>query len=245
MRFLLSCIVLMLVAVACKKSETLEVPPLADYYPMQVGKTFTYRLDSIKTANFDLRLDTIYYMARDTVESKFTDALGRESFRIFRYIRDTMQTQPWKYIATYVVSYTADGKSIEFLDNNLRYQKLHQPLTNGTTWKGNSFIDTKSANSTVKFLDEWNYEYQHIKDPFTVRKGRFDNTISVLQTDETIPEGPFDPNSYQQRNYSVEVYAKGVGMIYKYFIHYTYQVTPIKRFDSDSYGVRLNLVDYK
>ncbi len=250
MRFVVSCLVILMVLLACNKTENLNLPTLTDYYPLQVGKTFTYRMDSIKTAPFGTRLDTLYFLAKDTVESKFTDAQGRESYRIWRFIKDTLpnSTQPWRFAATYIATIAQDGKSIEYLDNNLRYIVLSQPVKEGHSWKGNSHIDTKSANSMVRFLDEWEYQYQDVAVPATVRKGTFDNTITVLQQDETIPPGPFNPAFYQQRNYSVEIYAKGVGLIYKNFLHWTWQNNPphyCSCNDDESYGIRLNLVDHK
>lgn len=245
MRFLIICLFVAAAVVSCKKDEVLTLPALKEYYSLAVGKTFTYRLDSIKIAPFGVRLDTVYYLAKDTVETKFTDALGRESYRIFRFIKDTLpnSVQPWRFAATYVATYSNDAASIEYIDNNLRFLILRQPLTEGNTWKGNTFIDTKSANSPVKFLDEWEYQLQYVNMPFSVSKGTFDSTITILQQDETIPPGPFNPAFYQQRNYSVEVYAKGAGLIYKYFLHWTWQTNGTGRYDDDSYGIRLNLID--
>lgn len=232
--------------IACSKKEVTDYPSMADYYPLQVGKTFTYRLDSTVRTNFGAALTVYYYLAKDSVESQFNDAQGRPSYRIFRYIRDTAQTQPWKYLTTLVSTFDLNRKWVENVDNNLRYIILHEPVTEGYSWKGNSYIDTKSGNSLVKYLDEWNYTYENIGQPYTVRKGTFDTTITVLQADEVSPPGPFNSSNYQQTNYSVEVYAKGVGLIYKEFIHKTWQITPPPaHWDDDSYGIRLNLVNFK
>jgi hypothetical protein len=108
---------------------------------------------------------------------------------------------------------------------------------------GNSYIDTKSAGSPYQYLDGWNYTYQNAGQPFTVLNGVLNNTITVLQQDETSPPGDFDPNNYQQRNYSVEVYAQGIGLVYKEFLHWTWQPTS-GGYEPDSYGIKLNLIDY-
>jgi len=238
--------ILCVAAVACSKKDVVNYPALSEYYPLKVGRTYTYRLDSTVRANFGASLVVKYYLAKDSVESQFNDAQGRLSYRIFRYLRDTLQTQPWTYMATYVATFDASAKSMEYVDNNLRYLSLKEPVTEGFTWKGNSYIDTKSGSSPVKYLDEWNYSYGNIGLPFTVRKGKFDTTISVLQADEVSPPGPFNPANYQQTNYSKEVYAKGVGLIYKEFLHKTWQISPAPaHWDDDSYGIKLNLVDYK
>ncbi len=240
-----SLMLLCTVILACNEKETVSYPPLSDYYPLQVGKTFTYRLDSTVRLPFGTGLTVKYFLARDSVESQFSDAQGRPSFRIYRYLRDTLQTQPWAYKVTNIVTIDENKKWIEYVENNLRFIVLRQPLSEGFSWKGNSYIDTKSGSSPVQYLDEWNYTYQDMHMPFTVRKGTLDNTISVLQADEVSPPGPFNPAFYQQTNYSKEVYAKGVGLIYKEFLHKAWDLSPGPHWVDNSYGVKLNLVDYK
>jgi hypothetical protein len=244
----ISVMMLCLITVACNKKETLSFAALTEYYPLQVGKTFTYRLDSILPINFGTSLQTKHYLAKDSIESQFSDAQGRPSFRIWRFVRDTLATQPWRYTSTYVATIDNNQKWIEYVDNNLRFIALRQPITEGFSWKGNSFIDTRSGGSPVQFMDDWDYTYQDIDQSYTVRKGKFDSTISVLHVDEVTPPGPFNPCYYQQTNYSIEVYAKGVGLIYKEFLHKIWNLASSNCSGGswdDSYGVKLNLVDYK
>ena len=97
-------------------------------------------------------------------------------------------------------------------------------------------------------MDNWNYTYQNINTPFTVLKGSIDSTITVLGIDETRPDdGPFDPQYFKQRDYAEEVYAKGVGLIYKEFTHWVWQpsdnINP-GHYEDGSYGIKMNLVDY-
>src|SRR5687768_3706428 len=147
MRLILFLLVFCVLAVSCNDKEVIGYPSLTGYYPLQPGKTFIYRLDSIVPINFGQTLETRYYRAKDSVESQFTDALGRPSFRIYRYITDSAGTQPWTYKVTNVVTIDENKKWIEYVENNLRFIVLRQPITEGFNWKGNSFIDTKSGNS--------------------------------------------------------------------------------------------------
>jgi hypothetical protein len=226
-----------------KKTETFNTLPLSDYYPLVKGKVYYYRLDSTVPAPFGTALLVKSYLAKDTIEATFTDNEGREAFRIFRFIRDTAQTTPWVFASTYIA--TPVNNRMEYVDNNLRFIKLVAPVTNDYSFKAHTYIDTKSLNSMVPYLDEWEYTYANVNAPFTVRGRTFDSTVTVLQHDETTPEGPFNPNSYQQRNYGVEVYAKGIGLVYKEFLHWTYQTTPPpSKFEDGSYGVKLSLISY-
>lgn len=226
-----------------KESETLNTATLTDYYPLQTGKSFLYRLDSTVLASFGTFLVVKSYQAKDSIESTFIDNQGRLSYRIFRQIRDTAGLQPWRFAATYVA--TATPNSVEFVDNNLRFLKLRAPVTEGNTWKGHSFIDTKSLNTTVGYLDEWQYEYKNVGQPFNLFTTKYDNTVTVFQQDETTPPGPFDRNNYQQRNLGTEIYAKGVGLIYKEFLHWTWQTTPPPaKYEDGSFGIKLRLISH-
>lgn len=228
----------------CKKeSETLETASLTDYFPLEVGKTYLYRLDSTVPASFGSALIVKSYQAKDTIESTFTDNQGRLSYRIFRFIRDTAGLQPWTFGATFVATPTDDA--IEYVDNNLRFLKLHAPVTEGYLWLAHSFIDTKSLNTTVGYLDEWEYEYQNVGSEYTVLNTVYDSTVTVFQHDETTPEGPFDAANYYQLNKASEVYAKGIGLIYKEFLHWTWQTTPPpSKYEDGSYGVKLSLISH-
>jgi len=227
-----------------KESATVTFPALSDYYPLQTGRVFIYRLDSsiIPISGSELLVKS--YHAKDSIADTIRDNMMRLSYRIYRFVTDTLETQPWQTTGTFYV--TPEEQTVEFVDdNNLRFIKLKQPLRDYFSWDGNSYIETKTATSPYQYLDGWNYTYQNLGMPYTVEKGTLDNTVTVVQQDETSPPGPFDVGSYQQRNYSVEVYAKDIGLIYKELIHWTWQTTPPPaKFDNDSYGIKLSLIDY-
>lgn len=235
---------LLLSLYSCKKeSETLNTASLSDYFPLVTGKTYLYRLDSTVPASFGTALIVKSYLAKDSIESIFTDNEGRLSYRIFRFIRDTAGLQPWQFGSTFVA--TPTDKWIEYVDNNLRFLKLHAPVTENYSWLAHSFIDTRSLNTTVSYLDDWEYEYRNLDSNYTVFNTTYDSTVTVFQHDETTPEGPFDPASYYQLNKAIEVYAKGIGLIYKDFIHWTWQTTPPpSKYEDGSYGVKLRLISH-
>ncbi len=231
--------------VSCtKESAHVSFPALADYYPLEIGKVFVYRLDSSLIPFSGSQLEIKSYHAKDSIADTIRDNQNRLSYTIYRYVTDTLESEPWQPIITYYI--TPSVNTIEVVDeNNLRFIKLKEPIRNDFTWTGNTYIDTRSATSPYQYMDGWNYIYQNIGMPYTLLNKTFDSTITVLQQDETSPPGPFDPNNYQQRNYSVEIYAKEIGLIYKEFVHWTWQPTPPPpRFDNDSYGIKLSLIDY-
>lgn len=228
---------------SCKEHELLQpYLQISRYYPLEPGRVMIYRMDSTSTTPFGAALQTHSYHIKDSFVNTFLDNSGRVSYRVFRYISDTAEAQPWQYLVSYFVTPVQDG--IELVDdNNLRYIKIKSPARDGFTWQGNSYIDTRSAGSPYQYMDEWNYTYSNTDALFTTLMGEVDSTITVNQADETSPEGPFDPAFYQQRNFSKEVYAKGVGLVYREFLHWTWQTDPPPaHYESDSYGITLNLM---
>ena len=229
--------------VSCsKQTEVLNLPELSAYYPLEVGKVLIYRLDSTLVPYTGYVLDVRSYHAKDSIADTIRDNQNRLSYRVYRFVTDTLESQPWQPIITYYI--TPTDNTVEVMDeNNLRFIKLKEPVRNDFTWTGNTYIDTKSGTSPYQYLDGWNYIYQNVGMPYTLANGTLDNTITILQQDETSPPGDFDPNNYQQRNYSVEVYALGIGLVYKELLHWTWQTTPISKYDNDSYGIKLSLIN--
>jgi hypothetical protein len=170
---------------SCSSKENLAIITADELSPMQVGKVFIYRLDS--TVNFNQSLVVHSYIAKDSIESKFNDGSGRTSFRIFRYLTDTLQTKPWQYTATYYS--TTDNNTIEYIDNNLRFVSLVSPVRAGVQWKGTQYINSISP-SPFSYFSNWNFEYQNADEPFLTKKGIIQNTYTIFQQDETLPDIP-------------------------------------------------------
>lgn len=208
-----------------KKTDEFQSSQLNEYFNLEVGKWVRYRLDSLLYINFGQKDTTIYYEAKDVVDGTVTDNLGRPGWRIVRYLRDTASTSDndWQATLTYEVIPTRE--TVEVLEQNLRYQKLKLPVKEGFSWDGNSYISTFSYDPTwdYTYLDYWNYTYANVDAPFEVFGGAMvDSTLTVNEQDVT--DGtPSDPNLPSSRTYSMEVYGKGIGLIYKDFIHWEHQ----------------------
>lgn len=219
-KILLSAIVALLFFSACKKEpETLQTATISEFAPLQVGKYITYQLDSFRYLPFSTQGITISYQVKFYVDGQITDNLGRPAYRIVRYIRsnDSASFVPDN---SFTAVNTANG--FEFVDNNLRFLKLKEPFTNGYTWKGNSYINTSTQYADFAYLDGWDYTYDSLNAPLTLGSITVDSTVKVAQRDEVIGN-PDDPGSYSEKNYGVEYYAKGIGLVYKKLFHSEYQ----------------------
>jgi hypothetical protein len=233
---------IVLVFSQCNKKDELATEPVDSYLQLQVGKYVIYRLDSLKFVNLDTVKSS--YQAKDEIDGAITDNLGRPSWRVVRYLRDLAGTQAWTPSLTYMI--TVSNGTAEVIEDNFRYLKLKQPIRDGFNWKGNTHISLYSSDPDwdYRFLDDWAYTYENVDGGFTTAGGPVENTITVNQRDEVLGS-PNDPLGYSERNFAFEVYGKGIGLVYKDFLHMQYQPAsggnPAYRL---GYGIKLNMLSH-
>ena len=239
---LLIIIIAAVIFTSCTKStDVLDLPSVNEYSPFIIGKYITYNLDSTVFINFGTKDTVVKYQVKLVVDAQITDNLGRPAYRIIRYIRKTA-ANPWNPDNTFMAVPT--DFAMEFVENNMRFLKLKGPVKDGFTWKGNSYIDTYSLNSNVKYLDDWDYTYDSVNVKKTIGTFTLDSTLHVAQRDEIIGN-PADANSYSERNFSSENYAKGLGLVYRNFLHIEYQpARPGVGAYRVGYGVKLTMIDH-
>jgi hypothetical protein len=198
-------------------------------------------MDSLKYVNVGSQDTLISYHAKEVVEDSITDNQGRPSYRVVRYLNDTTESSGWTASIAYMV--TPLQGSIEVTENNLRYIKLVTPVQDGRYWLGNAYIDTKSDNSPVPYMDGWNYTYANTGQPFDVLAGTIPETVTVNEADEVTGLGD---GSYTQTVFSAEIYGKNIGCIYKRFLYSVYQ-SPNVEYPSGvtiGYGLTFNMVSH-
>jgi hypothetical protein len=74
---------------ACTKNDDTTFISAKKYISPAKGKYIIYKLDSSVTRSFGSAFSTFSYTVKDSVVDVFTDNLGRESFKIFRYQLNT------------------------------------------------------------------------------------------------------------------------------------------------------------
>lgn len=231
----------------CSKTDDFSSASINDYYPLQLGKYITYRLDSTVFVNFQTVQAIHKYQVRNIVDALVTDAQGRQAYRIRQMIRDTAGTQPWADNASFLITPLAN--SLEVSENNLRFIKLQIPIRNDFSWRGNSYI-TDNFGGPLFFYTNWDYTYQDVDQPFTVpgTNQYFDTTATVFQRDEILPDPSIaftEDSAYYERTYSKEVYAKNTGLVYQEFIHWEWQRPnrPTNPGKYIGYGITLKFLD--
>ena len=162
------------------------------YYPIAIGDSMIYQ---VSLFNKDLNTYDSTYQLLERVESIFNDNEGRQTYRIERYVRKT-DADAWSIYKVWTVNRTSIN--IEKQEDNITYIKLIFPVKLNKTWNGNA----KNI-----FADDFeDYKIITLNEPMQTMNYSFDSTLKVQQIDYDY--------GFEKRNH-FEVYATGVGMIYK------------------------------
>jgi hypothetical protein len=229
---------------ACKKqSEEIQIVPISDYAPLKAGKYITYNLDSLIYTNFGTVETHRFYEVKYQVMDSITDNLGRKAFRMVRYIR----TLPaGNFVADNTAMAVNTNSRYEFVENNLKYFKLTQPIADGNSWKGNSAIDlivNPATGEDLSYLADWDYTYANVGAAKKVGTFNLANTLTVNQKNDSTNLPITATTNIAYKDFSQEIYAKDIGMVYRNFLHYEYQKTATS-FVYKGYGVKLTMVDH-
>ena len=220
---------------SCKKqTETYQTDSITDYLPLEVGKYITYRIDSTVFLNFGKIKEVHSYQVKYQVDAQVADNLGRPSYRIFRYIRDTAATKSWAPDNTFYI--TPLDAQIEYIEDNLRFIKLHSPIKDGFTWKGNAYLPDEPYAALFDFqndnnMQDWDYYYDGDPVPsVAIEDQTYSDVLSVLYDEDptisptdTIPMTEAFPAT---RSYSMEKYSKPIGLVYREYVMWDHQPNP-------------------
>lgn len=184
-----------------------------EYYPLDSGRYIIYDVDSIKyryietssNGGYTQYSDTIRYQLKEYYAGTFYDSFqGNLKYRI-EYYRRTNQDEPWQNDRVWYVLKTST--SLQRQEDDMRFLKLVFPPREGYTWDGTSLIP---KTGVYDYLVDWKFKYLDVGKPLTVNGKDFEKTLTV--THINTEEGQGNLVEYQ---YSKEVYAKGIGIIYK------------------------------
>jgi hypothetical protein len=191
---------LITITLSCSKNtkEINYLNPKA-YYPLKIGNSYIYNVDSIVYDDFDQSVDTFKFQIKESYTDTFRDINNHLAYKIERVKRNKVSPNEyanWGNPQIWWVNLASNG-SIQRVENNLRYVNLVTPIKNGYSWKGNAY------NS----LPEWNYRYEMVNENFE----DFDSSITVIQRE--IPENLILKEYYEQK------FAKNIGLIYYHYIN--------------------------
>ncbi len=184
---------------SCREEQLVSpaIPFGYEYFPVNTGHSVVYNFDSVFIDSKVGVNDTTHYQLKEIIESTFTDNTGRPTLRIERYRRNN-DSASWNIKNVYFANVSTT--SAEKVEENQRLVKLVFPVKLNKSWSGNAFTS----------LPKWEYEYTGVDEPLKIGSQTFDSTLTVTQIDEL---------NLIEKDYSVEKFAKHVGLVYRQNIH--------------------------
>ncbi|MCS6833441.1 MAG: hypothetical protein NZ521_07685 [Flammeovirgaceae bacterium] len=174
--------------------EPMENAKTSAYYPLVKGKYIIYEVLYI-TYKGDLGPnDTVKYLLKEKINADFIDATGTTTFLLDRFKRTASQ-KTWEIDSVWAVR--IDRNRIVKQEHNLPLIKLVFPERENLSWNGNALNNLPTVIYTMK----------NVGKPFVVKTKNFPKTVVVEQKNE---------KNLLRKNIEREVYAKDIGLIYKY-----------------------------
>lgn len=211
---------------SCNEKQDITLVPITDFIVLQKGKYITYRVDSLVFTQFGRQEERHSYQVKHIIDSSFTDSEGRITFRIFKYLSDSLGSSPWRANGTYTI--TPLNNQTEWNEDNLRQIKLHNPVRKGFTWKGNLYLTNNPLDPPYNFsndddIENWEYTYKDNPADFQYKNRLYKDVITVEQIDTRFNVPITIPTAYAFRNYAVDRFAKGIGLVQREWECWEYQ----------------------
>lgn len=217
--FVLLAFVITVAMFSCKKPDDIPAAPQAEqeYYPLVKGKWVIYDVDSTIWDDVFCVKRMYHYQVMHMVADTFTDEIGRMSYRVNTRIRKRVE-DAWEPHQVFYVTNT--NVTLEMVHDQQRFIKMIFPIENGDQWMGNNYI--LSNDPDFAFYANWTYEYRNVGEKYNTGFKVFDKTVTVEHIDDAISDPEIFPDVYASRTSSREVYASGVGMIFREYFRWTY-----------------------
>jgi len=177
---------------SCKKDEV-NLDLQHDYFGLKEKAFVEYKVTYMFHDSLLGKHDTINYFIKTVVADTVLDNLGRVAQKFYRYQRKD-NSKPW-VVKDLWSAIIADTRA-ELVEENQRVVKLVFIPTEDKVWDMNAFNGLGKQEVT----------YSGIGEPRSYNGLNFGETVTVEQEDFT---------TLIDRRRAYEVYAKGVGMVYK------------------------------
>ncbi len=255
---------------SCKKTTQKSGDQSQNYFPIELGKFITYNVDSILyfttpkidshylsdgTKVYDTGVNCSQLETRTqlkyAISDTFRDAQNRVSYLMDVYYRPH-DGATWTKVrvilltpATIIQSTTTPPpgtpvSSLLYSQDGAQFIKMVYPIQQGLSWAGNANIDV--SDPALSYYKNWNYTYTDVNKSYNNGFVNFDNTVTVIEDNESVNYPQLDSAVYAYRIYAKEVYAFNVGMIYKEWTHWTY--LPYNAKCINGYTVIMRAIDH-
>lgn len=201
------CIFSLLLLSCSKETGTITESSFnATYFPVQVGKTWIYKSDSILYFNGGNGRDTFTSYIKETISSTFVNEVGQEVFKIDRFFKRN-ETDDWSQLNTWTTSVNAVNAIRT--EENFTFIKLIFPFKKGSRWNGNAFINVLAQvevrGESVQPYKNWKYRIDNVDQTYNFEGQNYPIAVVQLVNDSTLVD----------KRKVIETYAKGIGLVKK------------------------------
>ncbi|PSR52993.1 hypothetical protein AHMF7605_05355 [Adhaeribacter arboris] len=183
------------------------------YYPLQVGDYWIYQVIETHYQNqfANQASDSINYFVRERVDTIFKDLTNKDTYKIIRSRRNKT-SEIWGTDSVFVVN--KSGSDVRVTQNNVRVVKFIFPVVEGKKWNAHIYTTQSGVNNSS---DQKFYGFADKNAAFSINNITYPNTVKVIQT--------LNDNAIERQD-AFEVYAYGLGRIYKQVIAFNYCSDP-------------------
>jgi len=192
--FVLIVISVVLILSCRKHTDTIDIG--TGYYPIDTGRYYIYQIQQINYTVTDTIGDTLNYQLKEYYHNTISSS-GELLYRIERYTRSSDTVQWPSQPDSGVFTVTLNNNLVIRTENNQPFVKMEFPVQANKQWNGNSY----------NTLGQDNYVMYPVNNPYNIGSTTYQNTLTVTQSNE---------QSLVDKDYRIEVYAKGIGLIYQY-----------------------------
>lgn len=203
-----------------------------NYYPIDSGHYVIYEVDSILyTYNGQYTRDTARYQIKELITDTFYDGENNLCYRLETFKRYSSSAQ-WEVYKVWKIERTPT--TLLKTEDDLKFVSLVFPPAEGEEWNGNIYLPSSGIYGVFQ---DWNYTYSLIHKPYSINGFSFDSTLTVEEIDD---------ESLIEKRLRKQVYAAGVGMIYREWEVLTKQNVQKDWQDGPENGfrIRMRLIDH-
>lgn len=204
--FIMFFIILMIGISACtsEKEEVDESELGYEYYPLQIGREWTYQSDSIVFTKSGTHTDTISAFIKEIITDTLRDLEGNLVHKIDRYIKRTVNEE-WNRINSWFVA--KDKSKVLRTEENIPLIKLVFPLKSGLRFQSNTFFneDIKSevGGEFISVYSGWRPKVESLNADIVYNN----SLLSGLKINVVNLETIIDLRKVE------EYYVKGIGLV--------------------------------
>lgn len=185
-----------LLSISCQPA--LQEPVSSDYmyFPLETGRYWIYDVQEERYTATASPLQRTYQL-KELIGLPYSDVTGQQAYRLIRYKRID-EAQAWQPDSVWSVR-LVNNQAIRS-ENGKEFVSLLFPISDQSRWNGNQLAG----------LDSDEYIVRNFGEPYRVLAKQFDDTATVVAQDDS---------TLVSQNKRIDVYARGVGLVYKERTH--------------------------